>query len=114
MEPPNELFRSICVSESVKEFYTTPIHRFFRLKAVPGIYEREEIILGRHGLKTPMDLVLKIRESRNHELYENQRWRTLKLIDYLENIGLSGMNLYKVAVSIICIELKAPRRGLSL
>lgn len=111
MEPPNELFRTICESETVKEFYTTPIHRFFRLKAVPGVHDREEILLGKQGLKTPMDLVLKIREYRCHRSYYNQRWRTLKLVDYLENIGISGMNLYMVAVSIVCIELKAPVKG---
>ena len=111
MEPSNELFRIICVSKPVKEFYTTPIHRFFRLKAVPGVHDREELLLGKQGIKTPMDLVLKIRESRGHKFYDNQRWRTLKLVDYLENIGISGMNLYMVAVSIVCIELKAPVKG---
>ena len=111
MDPPNELFRLICVSKPVKEFYSTPIHRFFRLKAVPGISDKDEHRLLKKGMKTPMDLVCKIREYKKNKNYRSQRWRTLQMVEYLNDIGMHALRVYQAAVSIVSIEMNAPREG---
>ena len=112
MEPPNELFRMISSSDPVTEFCSTPIHRFFRTKAIPGVHEKEELLLAKKGFRNPMDLVLKIRELRGCKMYYCKRWRTLWMIDYLEGFGICGLNSYQAAVSLVNIEAKAPREGL--
>jgi len=112
MDPPNELFRIISRSDPVVEFSSTPIHRFFRTKAIPGVHEKEELLLSKRGFNNPMDLVVKIRELRCDKRYHSKRWRTLWMIDFLSNFGICGMNVYKAAVSLVNIETKAPREGL--
>lgn len=110
-EPPNELFREICVTFQVREFYSTPIHRFFTVRAIPGIHRYTELILFKKNVRTPMDLVKYLRLEHGHFNYNCQRWRTLYMVNYLRKHGLEGMNLYRAAVSIVCIELNAPKNG---
>lgn len=105
------VFLRIAHTKDVKEFYFTPIHRFFSTRGVPGITPVWEKLLYKKGIKTPMDLVFILREK-VCGTYIPMRDRVMLLARYLVKLGVHRpRDVYTAAVSITLVEGRAPVNG---
>lgn len=109
MYPPQSMFNEIARHEYIKRFYLTPIHRIFNTRGIPGINRDDEKLLEGCGVKTPMDLVTELRN--NTPINASTRCKTVYMVDFFTRNKLQGRNIYIAAVSIVCIEVSAPKDG---